>query len=296
MKNALIYTLIGGDMRQVRLAAMLAAEDHTVRISALEHEGLPQTVIRYKSVRQAASDADCVVLPMPCIDESGKLNAPLFGESLLLEDVFASLEPGQTVMGGRIPASAFELAGRMGLHLYDYLEREELAVANAVITAEGAIQIAMEELPATIHKSRFLVVGFGRIGKMLAHFLRGLGADVTVSARRASDLAWIDAYGYASANTGELDGRLSGYSVIINTVPAPVLTRPRLRSLDTGCLCIDLASKPGGVDFIAASELGVKAIWALSLPGKVAPDTSGEIIKKTIENILMERERDLCSS
>jgi len=42
------------------------------------------------------------------------------------------------------------------------------------------------------------------------------------------------------------------------------------------------------VDFDAAKELGIKVIWALSLPGKVAPVTAGEIIKGTVINILQE--------
>ena len=51
---------------------------------------------------------------------------------------------------------------------------------------------------------------------------------------------------------------------------------------------MDLASKPGGVDMEAASRLGVRVIWALSLPGKVAPVTAGKIIRDTIYHILNE--------
>ena len=49
-----------------------------------------------------------------------------------------------------------------------------------------------------------------------------------------------------------------------------------------------MASKPGGVDLEAAAQLGVKVVWALSLPGKVAPVTAGRSIKTTIYNILHE--------
>ena len=59
--------------------------------------------------------------------------------------------------------------------------------------------------------------------------------------------------------------------------------------LKKGSLLIDLASKPGGVDIEEAGNAGVKTIWALSLPGKVAPISSGEIIARTILNILEER-------
>lgn len=42
-------------------------------------------------------------------------------------------------------------------------------VANAVPTAEGAVQVAMEELPFTLHSARVLILGFGRVGKLTAH-------------------------------------------------------------------------------------------------------------------------------
>ena len=161
---------------------------------------------------------------------------------------------------------------------------------NATPTAEGAIQIAMEELPITLHGARVLVLGFGRVAKLVAHRFDALGARVSVAARKCADLAWAEAYGYGAEPLAKLDGWLCAYDLVINTVPQRVLDRSRLQDLRPGCLVVDLASKPGGVDFEAAAALGVKAIWALSLPGKVAPVTSGKIIRDTIYNILTELE------
>jgi len=86
-----------------------------------------------------------------------------------------------------------------------------------------------------------------------------------------------------------LEGWLCSYDLIINTVPATVLGKERLEEVRKGSLVIDLASKPGGVDMQAAQQLGVKVVWALSLPGKVAPVTAGKAIAKTIYNILREQ-------
>lgn len=160
--------------------------------------------------------------------------------------------------------------------------------ADAVPTAEGAIQIALEELPITLQGARVLVIGYGRLGRTLAPRLAGLGARVSVSARRWADLAWIEAEGYGVEHTGQLKGWLCGYDLVVNTVPARVLDEETLRDLKPGCLVIDLASKPGGVDFEAARRLGVRAIWALSLPGKTAPVTAGRAIRTAIYNILNE--------
>ena len=76
--------------------------------------------------------------------------------------------------------------------------------------------------------------------------------------------------------------------IVFNTIPAPVLTRPLLEQLQPECLIIDLASRPGGVDFEAAGQLGLKTIWALSLPGKVAPITAGGIIRDTVLHMMAD--------
>ena len=170
----------------------------------------------------------------------------------------------------------------------DPIAREELAVANAVPTAEGAVQIAMEQLPITIHGARVLVVGFGRVGRALAQRLAALGAKVTVAARRYESLAWAQASGYGAEQTGQLAGWLCGYDLVVNTVPTLVLGEAELADLKPDCLVLDLASKPGGVDLEAAGRLGRTVIWALSLPGKVAPVTAGSAIKNTIYHMLHE--------
>jgi dipicolinate synthase subunit A len=147
----------------------------------------------------------------------------------------------------------------------------------------------MEELSTTIYGSNVLLTGFGRITKVMVKALIGLGANVSVTARKYSDLAWAKIYGCEAIHISELDSHLPKFDILFNTVPAVILDEKKLSSLKENCLVIDLASKPGGVDFDTARALGIKTIWALSLPGKVAPITSGEIIAETIRNILSER-------
>lgn len=180
------------------------------------------------------------------------------------------------------------MADARGLILRDYFAREELAVANAVPTAEGAVQLAMEQMPVTIHGARVLITGFGRVGQAAARRFAALGARVSVAARRYEQLALAESEGYGAEQIGGLDGWLCGYDLVVNTVPAPVLGETELKDLRPDCLIIDLASKPGGVDLRAAGELGLTVIWALSLPGKVAPVTAGAAIKSTIYNMLQE--------
>ena len=67
-----------------------------------------------------------------------------------------------------------------------------------------------------------------------------------------------------------------------------ILTAEKLGYVKQECLLIDLASNPGGIDKKVAKEKGLQLIWALALPGKVAPTTTAEFIKDTIYNILKE--------
>ena len=204
-----------------------------------------------------------------------------------LDQVLNGMAQDQFLVGGKISDVVRKEAECRGLVISDYLLREELAVMNAVPTAEGAIQLAMEELPVTIDGAKCLITGYGRVGRTLSKRLVSLGAQVTVAARKFADLAWAKSTG---CETLELENLADAgdFDVIFNTVPVMLFGRDILKGMEKETLLIDLASRPGGVDFNAAAEMQIKTIWALSLPGRVAPKTAGAIIKKTILNMIKE--------
>ena len=272
-------------MRQVWLARLLAEDGHTVHAFAL---GPAEAGVKEERTLAGAGLADCVVLPLPAAGADGRLSAPLAEAAVPLEAVFAALRPGQLVCAGRVDARTRALAEGRGVRLVDYFAREELAVANAVPTAEGAIQIALEEMPVTLHGARALVVGYGRLGRALAPRLAALGARVTVAARRYEALAWAEGFGFDACPVKELRECLCGYDLVVNTVPAPMLGAAELGELKEECVVIDLASLPGGVDLEAAERLGIRAVQALSLPGRVAPATAAAALRQTICHILNE--------
>ena len=271
------FAVIGGDGRISRLAELLRAGGHSVRCAGLERAG-----VACLPLKDALQDAETVILPLPaCAGEA--INAPLAAEPIHVERLAELIGPCQTVLAGKPEGTLAEL-----VPCVDYFVREELTVRNAAATAEGALEILMRELPVTLLGERVLVIGFGRIGKLLALRLCLLGARVTVSARKPADRAWIECLGLRSADTERLD--VSGFRAVVNTVPALVLDEERLAGLDRDCLCLDLASKPGGVDFEAAKRLGVRTIHALGLPGRACPETAAAAIRDTIYNIINELE------
>lgn len=143
------------------------------------------------------------------------------------------------------------------------------STANAIPTAEGAIEIAISETPVTIHGSKCLVLGYGKIGKILTKDLYGMGAVTYAAARKYADLAMIEGHGYEPLPMSVLESRINDFDIIFNTVPALVLDDKVLSGVRKDALIIDLASKPGGVDFEAAKKYGLRVIWALSLPSDV---------------------------
>ncbi len=280
------YTILGGDKRSLELGNLLMKDGNDVCIYGFDR------VEQYKNetvnLNEAIEYADVIVGPLPFSTDNINVNAPFSSEVIQIDKVFNFMSEKQMIIGGKFSSEHEKILKNKNLKLADYFTREEMQVLNAIPTAEGAIQIAMEETPITLHNSNVIVLGYGRIGKVLSKMLYGIGANVHVEARNYSDLAWIKNNGYIPIYLKELKTYLPRMNVVFNTIPQIILNKELLKSIDVSCLIIDLASKPGGVDLEAAKELGLKGISALGLPGKVAPATAAMVIKDTIYNIVEE--------
>ena len=283
------FGIIGGDKRQLFLAESLLSDGYQVILAGfgkLREKGFDNL----SGVEAAVLYSDAVILPLPSVRTDKSINAPLATRSIFFsESEQESLceKPVFAAMRDRLLRAYPKLEGAA---VYDYAARDDFAILNAVPTAEGAVELAMSAYEGTIFGSRSLVVGFGRIGKLLAKMLSSLGSEVTVCARKPADFAYIEALGYRPKNTQTLSFAC-GYDLIFNTVPALIFDEKLLRNTDKTALLIDLASLPGGVDFESARTLGIDARRALALPGKCAPKSAGEIIKKTVFSIIEEVKR-----
>lgn len=180
--------------------------------------------------------------------------------------ILTMLPPDILVIGGNLDVE--ELSQKRKL---DLLKNEEYLAANAAITADCALRLAGQHLEATFQDTPALILGWGRIGKCLSQKLAALGAPVTVAARKEKDRAMIRALDFEAAAYDKLD--LRPYGLVFNTVPAPVLNRTQL-DVFPECVKIELASRPG--------LEGAGIIDARGLPGKLAPQSSGALIARTI--------------
>ena len=290
MKPKKTILVAGGDLRYGYTARTLA-ERYDVHAVGFTRQILPfEEVTLAETAADGLPMCDALVLPMPVSEDGVLVAAPFSRQNLALSAFIPLMKPGSVVFGGKF-GKAEQLFREAGLTTMDYLAQEEMSTRNAVPTAEGAIQILLEEMPRTIYGSRVLIAGFGRIGSRLAAMLHALGAEVTVAARDVTDRVRAEMLGCRSISVDALREHAGAFEVICNTIPARVLTREILKTMHPETLVLDLASKPGGVDWEAAQELGRRVVWALSLPGKTAPVTAGEIIAKTIIHMLESPER-----
>lgn len=284
--------IVGGDLRHAHLANTLIDKNNEYKVYGMFLENgvkLSSKIHKSNNIKEVLPGCDIVIFPLPLLGPKGLVNTPQSNEELTMQECLDYITPEAVVLAGMVPYEIYELAKARGIELIDYFQREEFAVLNAVPTAEGAIEIAIHEMPVTLFGSTCLIIGFGRIAKVLARLLTAFGAEVRVAARKHSDLAWAKINGCTAIHISELGENLRDVDCVFNTIPTIILGEEKLTKLGRRCLIIDLASKPGGVDFDTAKALGLKTIWALSLPGKVAPHSAAEIILSTILNILGER-------
>ena len=285
------FSIIGGDLRTIKLAKMLANEGNKIYTYGLEKaEELKDNsniIFTEKISRAIPKDVEVVIGPIPFTSNGININAPFGEKEISIREMIHYLE-GKILIAGSISPEIYDMANDEYIEIIDIMKREELAVLNTISTAEGAIEIAISNTNKIIHGSEVLILGFGRIGKVLARKMAGLSAKVTCAARKDEDLAWIRAYGHKETNINALGENLSQYDIILNTVPHLVLNKERLQYVKKDALLIDLASNPGGIDKNEARDLNLKLVWALAFTGKVAPVTTAEFIKDTIYNIIKE--------
>lgn len=282
--------VIGGDLRIIKLAESLSDDGIEIFTYALEKatELKDKENIHFcESIKKAVDNSEIVIGPIPFSSNGKDLNAPFSDKVISIRELMSKLN-AKILIAGSFSPEVYEMVNDEYIEIIDLMKREELAVLNTIATAEGTIEIAISNTNKIIHGSEVLILGFGRIGKVLARKLAGLSAKVTCAARKDEDLAWIRAYGHNGTNINTIGENLEKFDIIINTVPHMILTEERLNHVKKDTFLIDLASNPGGIDKIAAKKRNLKLIWALSLPGKVAPITSAEFIKDTIYNVLKE--------
>ena len=273
--------IVGGDKREIELYKYFSSVGASLKIIGFEKLALyfPRQLLT--DIKEGVESADVIIFPLTGIDAHGKIYAPYAEKDIVLdEEAIFLLKQGSLLLSGYIPSQLKTKFNERGVCFKETAPLNEISIRNAVPTAEGAIQKAMENSELTIHGSSSFVLGFGRCGSILANKLRGLTADVAVAARNEEALAHAFALGYRPIKINELKKKIIEAEIIFNTIPALVLTADLLCLLAKDTVILDIASHPGGVDYPAAHRLGLKAELLPGIPGKIAPRSAGKILAK----------------
>lgn len=197
------------------------------------------------------------------------------------EQLRDAMDRGCRIIGGMLPVH--------GRRCFDYMQDEAFLFENARITAEGAAVMLGTQLDGTLYGCDVGIVGMGRIAECLCMILRGMGARVTVYARRPEVLCRARAMGAdAVCFSGALPDGVVGHDALLNTVPSVLLNESILKKAAPGLLYLELASPPGGIDRAAAERCGVRYINGQGIPGKYAPRAAGELIAAYVISALTE--------
>ncbi len=276
--------IIGGDKRQKYLKEYLSEMEYEVSSYGLfdwdDDTDRLKTEIRENTV---------VVLPLPATRNDKTVNMPFSKREIYIDRLLSFLGSENLVFGGIIKGELLSRLREADVPFVDYYDNE-FVEKNAVLTAFGALKILLEHIDFALPMGKYAVTGYGRVAKEVSALLTHLSCDVTVFARSSSQREDAKIKGCEVEHISKLPYMASKFDMIINTVPAHIISEETLKNMKKDCKIIELASAPFGVDFDLARKYSVDVIRASSLPGKYTPKTAGQIIGNRICNQMQKEE------
>ncbi|QDP40227.1 dipicolinic acid synthetase subunit A [Radiobacillus deserti] len=295
MKSNKNIAIIGGDARYLQMIKQLSkSEDIHIQVVGFDHLNQGYTGVNQVEMDDLrVNQLDAVILPIPGTDDQGFIETTFSDQKIQITlDWLQQLPDHCVIFSGIANDYLRENAQQAGIRLIPLMGRNDVAIYNSIPTVEGTIMMAIQHTDFTIHGSNVIVLGLGRVGMSVASKFSALGAKVFVGSRNKEDIARSIEMGLTGFHMNELSSYTPNCDILINTVPAKVVTDDVIKPMMAHALIIDLASKPGGTDFEYADKRGIKAIHALGLPGIVAAKTAGEILGTVVEQVLKEHQEE----
>ena len=281
------FSIIGGDLRQIYLAKKLKEDKNDVLIHGFDlYKDIKNLDFKVSSLEKAILNSEYIIFPVPISRDNQTINAPFSSYDIKINNALILQLKNKIAFGG-IVSPLSKTVNLNNFNLIDYYLKENFLIPNALLTTQGAIEIALKNSHSSLFGSNCLVIGYGRIGKILSKSLDDLGANVTISARNPTDIILAKTQRFTVINVSKIHNNLN-FDIIFNTVPALILNENNLKFLKSTSLIINLSSLPGGIDKKYAEKLNLNVIHALGIPGKHFPKSAGEIIAETIYSIIEE--------
>lgn len=287
MKYLYDYAVIGGDMRQVYLVEQLSLSPVRIGYCSLcdkpnlNHCSADAFLAPVDDPEQLFWLSSCIICPVPVFQH-------IAGRNLSSEFFLSHLKAGQSFFGGCIPPDFQSALKEKGVFVFDLMADSSLSCFNSIATAEGAICEAIRQSPVNLHKSHCAVLGYGKCGSTLSHYLKGMFCRLSVISDSEKELAQAALIADRIGTLKDFETYAGDFDYIFNTIPAVVITSDLLLKMKSTVVITDISSAPGGVDFSSAEKLRIHAFLCPGLPGKYAPASSAKAIKETIEKIRKE--------
>ena len=277
--------IIGGDLRLLEVAERLASVGFEVAIFGInaDHLDASSSVTRAATIDDATEKSEVIVCPIVFSRDGINIDTPLFNGKIKITELTERISEKQLLFAGSLSKSVEEDLNKRNISYYDYGKSEEVQIPGARATAESAVAISILNSGKTLRDSSVAILGYGRIGKMLASLLLGFGSVPTVFARSRESLVLIRENGFLPRRFGSIaDGCTEKikYDIVFNTVPAWYYEEIKGLVNDNG-LFVDLASVYGKAVFDDFT-----AINASGLPGKYCPVSSGAAVFNCLYSLL----------
>lgn len=275
-------TFIGGDLRLFYMIKEMINKGYEVAAYCVPlADTLPHVTI-CSSLQEALDFADVIVGPVPFSKTQLSITSAFEQNDLEIKNFLSSIRSSHIIFGGAITPCIKLFCDVRSIKYVDFMKIEEVAILNAIATAEGTIAEAIQRSPINLSGSSCLVLGYGKCGSVLAAKLKGLDAKVTVCARKRTALAKAQSAGFETLPFVNLKNSLHEFLFIFNSIPAQYFDESLLKELSSDVTFLDISSSPGCVDLDAASKSGIKTALCLGLPGKYAAKTSAVILAEAL--------------
>lgn len=188
------FTIIGGDNRIINLAGILEKEsiDNKIYTYGLDTVDL----FKCANLEEAITKSNIIITAIPISKDNIHCNISNENdnEKILIDEIF-KLSKNKIIFTGNlseeIKQKIYSINLKNNNKVIDILKLEEFAILNSIATAEGIIEKIINNTDNTIQNSDILILGYGRIGTVIANKLKLLNSNVSVTYINEEQKAWI---------------------------------------------------------------------------------------------------------
>lgn len=263
--------IFGEDDRQLALFSLFLKKGYNVAFSA-DCFSTARKKVKYShhfNEDRLCSGTDFLIFPIPL-----KKN--------MLNNIFPFAHKNNYLIGGLFDDELTRFCNKNNISYFDLYNSKNFVKNNALITAEGAVFLAMQNSRTSISDSKSLVIGYGNCGKKITALLKFMNSDVSIIEPDKNQLIKQTTNIYESIS--KLNN-IQKFDFIFNTAPAKVLCKDTLCKLKKDVTIIDIASSPGGTDFDYCKKHDIFAKLCPGIPGTYAPESAAHIIFNEIVNL-----------